>query len=93
MTISILGFRPPEEEYKQKIAVYFACKKAGVSLPREIEDFFQDQTPTECGITINLEEWHGCCSFSRNEMTGEDVYRVHLNKLPKGVEIIIFKIS
>jgi hypothetical protein len=91
MSTHIIGFVPPDEEWKKMKAVYDACVEAGVDLPRGVEKYFDGTEPQEEGKEIDLTEdnynglivepWEGdCCSG----------YQIELKKLPKNVKIIRF---
>ncbi len=85
MSSSVSGFRPPDAHYRKMMAAYKACNDAGVAIPREVDDFFNGETPdpagTEVGLGKAVTEYH-------DEM--QEGFEVDISKLPKGVTIIRF---
>lgn len=85
MSTHIYGFRPPTESYKKMFAVYQACEKAGVPLPKEVEEYFDYEVPSEKGMRVDISD-----AVTKQE-TGE--WDVEINALPKDVTIITFENS
>jgi len=85
MSTNVVAFRPADEKWKQMKAVYDACDKAGVSIPEEVDDFFNGEPPDEAGVEVAIahamQEW--------NDDGGEG-YEVDISKLPKDIKIIRF---
>ncbi len=50
MSTHIVGFRPPNEKWKQMKAVYDACVKAEIDAPSEVRKFFNDEPPDPEGV-------------------------------------------
>jgi hypothetical protein len=83
MSTSVVGFVPPDAEYKKKEAAWHACKAAGVDIPRELEKFFDDREPDPAGMRVSIpaKEWRSDC---------QDGYEVFIADLPKNVKVIRF---
>lgn len=56
MSMHVVGFKPPDEKWKQMKAVHDACTKAGLDVPREVERFFNDGPPDENGVEVREEQ-------------------------------------
>jgi len=85
MSTNVVAFRPADEKWKQMKTIYDACKKAGISTPKEVDDFFDGETPDENGVEVDIEQamrkWH--------DDSGEG-FEVDISKLPKDIKIIRF---
>jgi len=85
MSTHIVGFRPPDEKWKAMKAIWDACRKADVSVPREVDDFFNGEVPDPAGVEVPLKEavrdWGD---------ESRDGFEVDVTKLPKDVTIIRF---
>ncbi len=86
MSTHIIGFKPPDEKWRQMKAVWDAVDAAKVDIPKMVYDYFEGSPPDVAGVEVELEgnaaqEWH-------------DEYRsgfeVDLSKLPDGVKTIRF---
>ena len=94
MSTHVIGFRPPDENWKQMKAIYDACTKAKVSLPEEVEDYFNGEPPDPQGVKVELEDYPsktnklGAVKDWRDDMRGG--FEVDVTKLPKGVTLIRF---
>ena len=83
MSTHVIGFAPPDDEWKKMKAVWDACDNAGLPIPRKVEEFFGGDPPDDAGVEVKLmvEEW-------RDE--GREGYEVNLDKVPKHVKRIRF---
>lgn len=87
MSTIIKGFRPPDEEWKRKVAVYRACKEADIDVPEEILKFFNWESPDRNGVLVDLmrhdsvSEWGDECSSG---------FEVDIRKLPQDLHILRF---
>lgn len=50
---------PANEKWKTMKAVWDACMEAKVHVPDAVLDFFDDQTPDEAGVIVNIEHQEG----------------------------------
>lgn len=81
--IYIVGFRPPDDKWNAMLTVWNACKAAGVSIPTEVEKFFEGEDPTgKPGLDFELP--------NLKPVSGEDWdgYDIMLADLPKDLKII-----
>ncbi len=87
MSTHVVGIRPPDQTFKKMKAAWDACKAAGVAPPKAVVDFFNDETPDEAGVQIDIdcaaEEWNS------DQLCASGI-EVDINKLPLGVKIIRF---
>lgn len=83
MSTHVIGFVPPDEEWKKMKAIWDACNKAKIDPPDEVQDFFDGEVPSEKGQEVEIphREWG-----DENRQGIE----VEINKLPKNVKLIRF---
>ena len=87
MNTCIVGFIPPDAKWKKMKVVWDSCSKAGITPPKEVDDFFNGVPPDDAGVEIELEE-HPSCQEYRDEM--REGFQVEVSKLPKNVRFIRF---
>lgn len=51
----VVGFVPPDEKWQQMADIYFACKRAKVDIPYEVEEFFDEGEPDPHGQEVRLD--------------------------------------
>jgi len=85
MSTYVVAFRPPDETFKKMKAIFDVCAEAGVDLPKEVSEFFDDSEPDPKGVEIKIpdaiEPW-------ANDMA--QGFQIDLDKLPKDVKYIRF---
>lgn len=86
MSIYVVGFRPADAKWKKMKHIYDACVTAGVSIPEEVDKFFDNESPgdkpgKEIGIDTAVTEYNA-------EMC--EGFEVDITKLPSDVKIIRF---
>lgn len=84
----MIGFRPPDEKWKKMKAVYDACQVAGIETPKEIDLFFGYDVPSDDGVTVDIKS---AAEYQRDD--DSECIKVDIRKLPKDVNILIFKLS
>lgn len=87
MSTSVVGFKPPDEKWKEMKAIWDACDKAEIAIPDEVDEFFGGYDPDDRGVEVDLED-SPCCSVYAPEM--KDGFEIDVTKLPKDVTIIRF---
>lgn len=50
----VIGFVPPDEKWQRMADIYFACKRANVAIPMEVEDFFDGGEPDAHGQEVHI---------------------------------------
>lgn len=87
MSSYVYGIKKADKKFKEMLEVYNTCKKAGVTIPKEVIEYFNDETPDEKGVIVDLSE-HEC--FTEGGDDGRDFFNVDIDKLPKDIKIIRF---
>lgn len=86
MSTHIVAFRQPDEKWNKMKAVWVACEKAGVSIPRDVEEFFNHENPNDkMGMEVKINK--ALSGWGDGSRQG---YEVDLEKLPKDVKILRF---
>jgi len=84
MSMHITAIREEDEQYRKMAAAYEACQAAGVSLPKEVEDYFDDAPPSG-GPAVALQTFgkdkHRAVSEYKGDM--EEGFTVDLRCLPE----------
>lgn len=88
----VVGFKPPDDTWKKMKAVWDSCEAAGIRIPKEVCEYFNDTTPDDSGVVITLEK-HPCCKKYNNTNQAEEGIEITLSDLPKDVKIIRFYYS
>ena len=85
MSTHIVGFRSPDDQYKNMAKVWYACVSAKLSIPDEVLAYFGGYKPDDSGVEINLDkiakEW------SDDARSG---YEIKLKDLPSDLTSIRF---
>jgi len=83
MSTCVIGFIPPDAKWKKMKAIWDSCKVAGVSVPKEVDDFFNNEDPDSAGVEkeIPSKKWGE---------EGASGYEIEIDKIPKDVKIIRF---
>jgi hypothetical protein len=82
----VKGFKPPDEKWKEMKQVYDACRKAKIDPPKEVEKFFNYETPDNRGVEVEIKttEW------------GEEMregFEIKMEDIPKDVKVLRFYAS
>ena len=92
MSSGVKGIKPADAKYKKMLAIYKQCEDAGVSVPKEVDAFFEGETPDPIGVVVRLDnqkKYPGVVeAYSEHDMA--EGFQVHVDKLPKDVKIIRF---
>lgn len=78
------GIKPPDNKWKQMKKIYDSCQDAGVTVPEEVQEFFEDEPPDESGVVVSLPsdtytEWRTECYWG---------YEIDLTKLDKNIKLL-----
>lgn len=84
----VVAIRPPDERWLKMKAVYDACIKANIPLPKEVENFFDGSPPDSVGVPIYLDT--GSCGVREWQNDTADGLEVVLAELPLEVKILRF---
>lgn len=82
---TVVGLVPPDETWQKMKAVWDACKNAEVTPPKEVEDFFDGEEPTDEGMEVEI--------YSRPFVTsdGDGGIELSVEDIPENVKTIHFK--
>ena len=83
MSAHVIGFAPPDDEWRRMKAVWDACINANVPVPDYVAKFFDWQEPDERGVEVEIPatEW---------EDDLRDGYEIEVSKIPPQVKFIRF---
>jgi len=81
ITFSVIGFKPPDEKWKQMKAIYDSCEKANVATPKEVDEFFNYDPPSDNGVEVDL-------SLKKLAEDSEEGYLLKVSDIPKDVTLI-----
>lgn len=87
MSTYVYGIKPADGKWEKMIDVFEACIEAGVSIPSEVNKFFDGKIPDPAGVIIELDGDTGVYPFNDD---GESGYTVEISKLPPDVKMIRF---
>jgi len=91
VTTYVKGFRPPDTKFKKFAAIWKQCGDAGVSPPKEVDDFFQGVDPDPKGVEVDLpNSGKLACVSEWTDGDMEQGIEVDVTKLPKDVTILRF---
>jgi hypothetical protein len=86
-SLHVMGFKPPDEKWRQHKAIWDACARANVHPPRETLEFFDENIPDPAGVVVDLKNCGAAKTYFGTECSG---YEVDITKLPKDVTVIRF---
>lgn len=87
-SIHVVGFRKPDEKFKQMKSVWDACKTANVRPPDSVIDFFNDEQPDDNGVEIGLTKV--ALKWSDDMCEGLEL---KVEDIPAGVHCVRFFVS
>lgn len=83
MSTHVIGFAPPDEEWKKMKKIYDACEEGGMEPPEEVLKFFNWEEPDNAGVEIELKEHE----FNDESRQGIEI---KIDELPPQVKLIRF---
>ncbi len=95
MSMHCLAVKPADETYRLKAEAYRACEAAGISIPYDLERFFNHEKPDPTGTTQQIggyvENLHpSCVKYKGDSCEG---FEVDVTRLPEGVRFVRFYCS
>lgn len=87
MNTHVIGIKPPDDKWQKMKGVYDACVSAGTSIPKEVMEFFDHESPDSLGVRVEIEKLP-CTTKYHADM--RDGFEVDLKKLPPDVTVIRF---
>ncbi len=98
MSMHVVGFVPPDDEWNAKVAAVRACRAAGVEPPEELERFLgldpgEGQEPDDYGRQVAIDE--GIFPLAIKEWKDDTRvgYEVRLSDLPPEIKVVRFYCS
>lgn len=69
MSTHVVGFRPPDEQWKKMKVAWEACEDAGAEIPAAVLQFFGDEEPGDRpGMEVSLGD--ACVEYSAEMVSG-----------------------
>lgn len=84
MDISVKGIIEPTKDYNKKLEAYYACEKANIDIPDELEKFFDYEQPSKEGMEVKI-DYGGNLEYENGYIL------IDLNDLPENVTKIKIK--
>lgn len=86
MSTHVVGFKPPDAKWKKMKAIWDACQAADEEVPENVSTFFNDESPDESGVEVELTDKEGVEEWDdSNSCSG---YQIEIAKLPKDVKFV-----
>lgn len=87
MSTHIYGIVPADAQYEKMASIWWSCIESKVSIPKEVIEFFNGDSPDDKGTPIDLEK-HTCCTeYTKDSCEGVEI---DIRKLPGHVKLIRF---
>jgi len=87
MHTSVYGIKPAGKKFKEMEKIYHLCNEQGITIPDEVDDFFDGETPDSKGVVVELNTNRGVSEYHEEMQEGIEV---DLSMLPKDIRIIRF---
>lgn len=87
MSTYVVGIKPADEKFKKMYEIYKKCEEAEVNIPKEVEEFFNDEEPDKKGVIIDIREMECCKEWGDDSREG---FEIDIAKIPKDIKIIRF---
>lgn len=95
MSTHVKGIKPADEKYQKMLAIYEQCEDAGVSIPKEVDAFFEHEKPDPIGVVVDITDrkrYPGVVE-TYSEHDAAQGFQIHLDRVPKDIKIIRFQNS
>lgn len=90
-SIHVVGVKDGySDKFKKMLKAFYACQDANIPIPKDVDAYFNGQTPDSTGLEVDLEESEAVASFEEEWAKG---FKVDLSKLPKDLTHLKFYIS
>ena len=86
----VIGFIPPDDEYKRKAEAWNACKAAGIEPPYELMRMFDGNEPDPSGMKLSDEKLRECGALRRWVDEDSGGYELVIANLPPDVKSVRF---
>ena len=85
MSTHVVGFVPPDEEWRKMKAVWDACKEIDAKVPVMVGEFFEWGDPDPCGAEVDLDDF-----LKEYNEEGQSGYEVSVEEIPAKVKVLRF---
>jgi len=85
MSTHVVGFAPPDEQWKKMKAIWDSCDEAGIDPPEKVSDYFDGCDPDPSGIEVDLDN-----ILEEYSSEGSEGYQLKVKDIPKKVKILRF---
>jgi len=84
MSTNVVGFIPPDDNWKKMKKIWDTCKEMNIEPPIEVLDFFDGSQPDDNGKEVGLpiDKW--------NDDMSRSGFELEIDKIPENVKIIRF---
>lgn len=87
----VIGFMPPDDDWRKMADVWFACERAGIDIPEKVEAYFDEGAPDPHGQEIDLthltRDWKAPPGWPAEGM------EIEVAKIPAKVKILRFYLT
>lgn len=90
VSYNVVGIKPADDKFKSMQKIWELCRAQKVSVPDEVDSFFNGETPDTSGVRVKLGKAQGVIESRTEYYSG---FEVDLRKLPTDVKIIRFEMS
>jgi len=87
MYTSVYGIKPADKKFKEMEKIYHLCNEQGITIPVEVDDFFNGEIPDSKGVIVGLDNKQGVSKYHEEMQEG---FEVNLKKLPEDIKFIRF---
>lgn len=87
MSTHVYGFKPVDKKYKKLEEIYHLCNEQGITIPDEVDDFFNGERPDPCGVIIDLKDKSYVSKYCDDMSQG---FEIDLTKISRDINIIRF---
>lgn len=98
--VEIVGVIPEKtQKYENMLAVFEACKKAGVEYPKEVVDFFElneytsEYVPPQDGMETEITNTEIISKEGNEETIDGAVYTIDISKIPEKFKKLKIKVA
>lgn len=90
MSTHVIGYQPPDSEWRIKKNAWDACVAAGIAPPAELNEFFGWDEPDDHGREITEKDLINCGALEEWNDSYRKGFELDVEKLPPYVKIIRF---
>lgn len=92
-SLDVRGYKPADEKFKKMKDVWDSCIELKISIPKEVDDFFNGESPDAAGVLVERKQLEACGCVTKYRGDGEHGYDIDVSKIPKDVKILRFTLG